>query len=290
MTGYGRGSSVLNLDSDRSIIVELASVNRKTLDISAHLPREWQALEPEIAKCLRQRLHRGKVSVHVHLVHKQGNASLGCGAEALRATVAQLRELATEAGLPFEPDASALLKIIHLASQGVALPSTTQVKGCVVAAVQQALEEMVAMRAIEGQALVDDVLQRLGLLANTAKAIMSLREGAVPAYRDQLLQRLSKLGLDLDCTDERVLKEITIFADRCDVAEELTRLDSHFDQFRQTCTEAGPVGRKLDFLCQELNREINTVGSKAHDLNVTRHVMDMKNELERIREQVQNIE
>jgi uncharacterized protein (TIGR00255 family) len=123
-------------------------------------------------------------------------------------------------------------------------------------------------------------------LATVAKCA----QGVVPHYRDLLLQRLQKAGLELDLDDERVLKEIAIFADRCDITEELTRLDSHFEQFAQTLRHPGAVGRKLDFLCQEINREINTIGSKANNIDITKYVIECKNELERIREQVQNIE
>ncbi|HSR87313.1 MAG TPA: YicC/YloC family endoribonuclease, partial [Pontiella sp.] len=158
------------------------------------------------------------------------------------------------------------------------------------AAMQAALRGLSKMRAAEGRALAADLRERLGLLENAAKAIGKLASGVVSAYREKLFLRLKEAGLDDLAADERIVKEIALFADRCDISEELVRLKSHLSQARGLLRSTEPAGRTLDFLCQELFREINTVGSKANEVEITRHVVAFKTELERIREQVQNIE
>ena len=146
------------------------------------------------------------------------------------------------------------------------------------------------MRAKEGEALLIDFLTRLNTLRTHLDAIVARAPQVTAGYREQLLARLRQAGLDLDLNDERVLKEIALFADRCDVSEELTRLRSHLDQFTSVIKSAGEIGRKSEFILQEVSREVNTIGSKANDLPIARAVIELKNELERVREQMANVE
>ena len=146
------------------------------------------------------------------------------------------------------------------------------------------------MREKEGAALQADLTLRITELDSIRAGIAGHAEGTTGNYRDALLERLGQLGLELDTSDERVLKEVALFADRCDISEEITRLSSHFEQFNELLSSQEAVGRKMDFLCQEIHREFNTIGSKANHIEITRAVIDGKNELERVREQVQNIE
>jgi len=155
---------------------------------------------------------------------------------------------------------------------------------------REALGQLVAMRQAEGKALKEDLEQRLENIGVALQAIRSGMGDTVPRYRELLLQRLSQASLEIDLSDERVLKEIALFADKCDISEETTRLDSHLVQFRECLQEGSPVGRKLEFILQEVNREFNTIGSKANNIEISRHVIEAKNEIERIREQIQNIE
>jgi len=192
--------------------------------------------------------------------------------------------------VPLQLDAQALLAIIKALDSSEELPEWPEVMPVVAQALKAALSAFNEMRATEGAALEADIRARLDAIALWCARIQQDSQGTVARYRELLLERLQKAGLELDLSDERVLKELALFADRCDITEELTRLESHLAQFAQTLSRPEPVGRKLDFICQELNRETNTIGSKANNLDVTRHVIEIKNELERIREQVQNIE
>jgi uncharacterized protein (TIGR00255 family) len=178
--------------------------------------------------------------------------------------------------------------------QGSSAKSGELVSPLAFAALDQAVAAFVAMRAKEGGALEKDLLARNEVLLDLVFAIRKQAQGTVEAYRDALLQRLKQLNLALDLSDERLLKELALFADRADITEEMTRLESHLAQFKSTVVVARsseePVGRKLEFLIQEINREFNTIGSKANNIEITRSVLDAKNEVERLREQVQNVE
>jgi uncharacterized protein (TIGR00255 family) len=157
-------------------------------------------------------------------------------------------------------------------------------------ALAEALRGFAAMRAREGEALLVDFIQR-GEILHRQLELIAARAPQVPElYRGQLHRRLREAGLDLDLDDERVLREIALFADRCDIAEELTRLRSHFEQFAGLLRAEGEIGRRAEFLLQEIGREVNTIGSKANDLTISRAVLELKNELERIREQMANVE
>ena len=156
--------------------------------------------------------------------------------------------------------------------------------------VAEALRAFVAMRAQEGEALLIDLITRLAILRSHVDAIAVRAPLVAPSYRELLLQRLRQAGLELDVNDERVLREIALFADRSDVTEELTRLRSHFDQFTALLKSDAEIGRKSEFILQEVGREVNTIGSKANDLTISKAVIEIKNELERVREQIANVE
>jgi uncharacterized protein (TIGR00255 family) len=197
--------------------------------------------------------------------------------------------------------AAALGLIDDLAAETIArLPGVVTVEQCnldadhvvngLETALKSALENLTGMRLAEGAALEKDFRERIEQLGAVVEIVSGLAEGVVAAYREKLLQRLKEAGMNELAEDERIIKEIALFADRCDISEELVRLRSHLKQFDELLCSDEPVGRTLDFLCQELFREINTVGSKANEVEITRHVVAFKTELERIREQVQNVE
>jgi uncharacterized protein (TIGR00255 family) len=203
----------------------------------------------------------------------------------------ELERLAQALGAPWTPPSLEL--VLKLAEsrrgQAGALPELAAVETIVQAAFALALDQLVAMRAREGAALSADLLARLGLLAGFVQTMEASEQGAVARHREALLRRLKEAGLDLDVSDERVLKELAFFAERCDISEEIVRLRSHLAQFEAELGQANG-GRKLDFLVQELLREVNTIGSKAAEIPTTRAVLEAKTEIERIREQVQNLE
>lgn len=287
MTGFGRAE--IDLPGAR-LAVELATVNQKNLQVSVHGPDAWPTLESAATGWIRSRLQRGKVTARVTQA-AAGGPSASWDLEATRLQLVELERLAQALGAPWTPPSLEL--VLKLAEsrrgQAGALPELAAVETIVQAAFALALDQLVAMRAREGAALSADLLARLGLLAGFVQTMEASEQGAVARHREALLRRLKEAGLDLDVSDERVLKELAFFAERCDISEEIVRLRSHLAQFEADLGQAN-AGRKLDFLVQELLREVNTIGSKAAEIPTTRAVLEAKTEIERIREQVQNLE
>lgn len=287
MTGYGRGTVT---HKDFEIAVELSAVNRKTLEVTTAQPREWQSLERNLTEKVRGSVNRGKVHVTVQIKRQQTAGGLNWDTATVAENLQRLQQLAKTLDLRFEPDAHFLLRLVASSGDSAQLPEGGELWPLLEQALDEALGQLLAMRTAEGQALGKDISTRLERLAGWVGEIHTLTESTVPTYRELLLQRLQKAKLEVDLNDERVLKEIALFADRADTTEEITRLGSHIEQFQEALDAEGAIGRKLDFICQEINRELNTIGSKANKLDITRLVIECKNELERIREQVQNIE
>lgn len=289
MTGFGRGTHAVG---EWEATVQTSSVNRKSLEVSVSMPRAWQWLEPEIGKRVRAVAKRGRVQVAVECDAVKGRKIASIDEEAIDALVEELGGYARKRGHRFEPDAAFLLQLALTLGRGEGSdsPETDQLTELVVPALTEALEAMVGMRAREGAVLAEDLFGRIEKLRALTIKITRASEGTVGERRDQLFQRLKQLDLEVDLSDERVLKEIALFADRCDISEELTRLASHLDQFADLCRSDGSVGRTMEFLLQEVSREIHTVGSKANNLEISHFVIEFKNEIERIREQVQNVE
>lgn len=287
MTGFGRGE--IDLPGCR-LAVELAAVNQKNLQIACYGPAEWPTLESLATGWLRARLVRGKVTARVTFTDGVA-ASVHAWDEALvLRALADLRGLAAQADVPFMPDARLLLQLAEMKRGGRAiLPPLDDCAAAVHHGFEQALQGLLAMREAEGRSLVADLQARLQKIAALVAAMVSAELGAPARHRSQLHKRLLDAGLTLDVNDERVLKELALFADRCDITEEVVRLESHISQFHSELL-ADKMGRKLDFLVQELLREVNTVGSKASEIGTTKAVLEAKTEIERIREQVQNIE
>jgi uncharacterized protein (TIGR00255 family) len=294
MTGYGSGIAPLAGMPAREVLVEISSVNRKGLELAVSLPREWNALEGPLGELAKARLHRGAVRLSVALrspeaKNKSAAAPLRDLA-AMRVEFDQLESLAEHFNVPFNPDLNLLLRLAQTTKDEAPLPSADEARPALEKAVAAALDALIVQRGREGEALRRDLSARTDLLKKLSKEIEPLAPTSVVRYREGLHTRLKQIGLPIDLNDERILREIALFADRCDITEELTRLASHFDQFDKILADPAPAGRKLDFLCQEIHREFNTVGSKSQHLDITRRILDAKNELERIREQVQNVE
>ena len=287
MTGFGRAE--IDLPGAR-LAVELATVNQKNLQVSVHGPDAWPTLESTATGWIRSRLQRGKVTARVTQAAAGGPGTLW-DLEATRLQLTELERLAQALGTPWTPPSLELLLKLAESRRGQAgsLPELASVEPLVQAAFARALDQLIAMRAREGAALAADLRARLALLAGFVQTMEASERGAVARHREALLRRLKEAGLALDVSDERVLKELAFFAERCDITEEVVRLRSHLAQFE---TELGQPngGRKLDFLVQELLREVNTIGSKAAEIPTTRAVLEAKTEIERIREQVQNLE
>ena len=286
MTGFGRAE--INLPGAR-LSVEIATVNQKNLQVSVFGPDAWPALESAASAWIRTRLQRGKVTARV----TQAAASTTqrqWDAEAVAASLDELSKLATRCGVKFSADGELLLRLAESSRRPtIVLPDFLEAEAVVRGAFEEALQNLVAMRQSEGAALAKDLNQRLAKMSEMVAGMEQGEKIAPTRHRDAMLKRLKEAGLNLDVTDERVLKELALFAGRADITEEIVRLRSHIAQFS---TELGQPngGRKLDFLIQELLREVNTIGSKASEIATTKLVLEAKTEIERIREQVQNLE
>jgi uncharacterized protein (TIGR00255 family) len=288
MTGFGEGTASVG---GISVVVELSSVNRKQLDININLPRNHAALDALVTERMRREFSRGRISGSVRIESTEGTTTTVQIDEALAAQyIDAIRQTAQKLKLEDDLGAESLTRLPGLISTEQESLDPNQVSNVLEKALEKALRGLSRMRAVEGKALEKDLRERLTLLEELMNSIREDAPNVVKDYRKKLFQRLEEAGLDDLASDERIVKEVALFADRCDISEELTRLKSHLTQARKLLRSTEPVGRTLDFLCQELFREINTVGSKANEAKITRQVVAFKTELERIREQVQNIE
>ena len=290
MTGFGRGCAEAAKAGVR-IQVEIHSVNRKTLDIQISAPREWSGYEAICSEWINGAFQRGRVNVQIKVESaKDSSDSLAMNTEAMAESLNNLKAFAQAQGFDFTPDSSLILDLARSVKDSSKLPDWKELKDALQEAFKLALADINAMRLQEGAALAEDLRVRIAELETLRKQIEKNASGSTQRYRNALLERLKQLELELDVSDERVLKEIAIYADRSDISEETTRLSSHFEQFLGFLNADEATGRKMDFLCQEIHREFNTTGSKSNDIEITRLVIEGKNALERIREQVQNIE
>lgn len=287
MTGYGRATAAID---GFSLTVQVSSVNRKTLDLAVNVPSDWEALETSIGEQVRKVATRGRINVAVELTGAQRSAEATWDDDEVIAAVDRLAALAAARGWSFQPTPELLWSVASAQRRPVEMPTADEAAAVVHETVGEALRAFAAMRAQEGEALLVDFLARLRVLRGHVDVIAARAPQVAPAYREVLLQRLRQAGLELDVEDERVLREIALFADRCDVTEELTRLRSHFEQFTTLLKSEAEIGRKSEFILQEIGREVNTIGSKANDLTIAKAVIELKNELERVREQIANVE
>src|SRR5580658_7297293 len=223
MTGYGWATTVLGA---HTLTVQVSSVNRKTLDLTVSQPREWESLEPAVGELVRKFASRGKVHVDFELTGLSGAGSVAWDETAANAALDRLKEFAARRGVAFEATPELLWQVASAQRKAAAQPAAEEARPVAMAALAEALRAFAAMRAQEGAALLKDFEARLAVLRGHVAAVAARAPQVAPAYRDQLLRRLREAGLELDVGDERVLKEIALFADRCDISEELTRLAS----------------------------------------------------------------
>lgn len=286
MTGYGRATAALD---EQTLAVQVNSVNRRGLDLTMSLPNEWQTFEPTVGEAVRKIALRGKVHVSVEIT---GKAAAGptWDETAVEAALDKLEKLAMARGVKFAPTSDLLWQIASAQRTSTKLPDDEVTADILFSTLDEALQGLAVMRAKEGEALLVDFLGRWERLHAGTEAIASRSAQISGNYRELLLQRLRQAGLELDINDDRVLKEVALFADRSDVTEEITRLRSHLTQLKELLHADGEIGRKAEFILQEIGREIHTIGSKANDLLISQRVIEFKNELERVREQIANVE
>jgi uncharacterized protein (TIGR00255 family) len=289
MTGFGRGQAVWQ---GVSVEVELGSVNRKQFDIRISLPKGMATLEPHVNERVHRVISRGSVTgtVNILLSSRSRRAGVQVDADTAEAFVGALRRAAARLKLPDDLKASALLGLPEVVRFQALPESADRLWPVVEKALDRAIASLVAMRRREGRALERDLRRRFAALKKDVRVILRGAPDVPKRYRAVLLKRLQQSGVPMDSGDPQLLKELALFADRCDISEELVRLDSHFDQADRLLASREPAGRAMDFLCQEMFREINTIGSKANDMGISRCVIAFKAGLEAVREQVQNVE
>ena len=290
MTGYGRGESSQN---GFKITVELSSVNRKQTEIAVALPREMEMLEAQARDLINRYISRGRLNVRValHTGASKLSARMHLNVPLAKAYARELSRLSRQLNLPGPVTLDHLARAPGVFQTDEQIVEEQNFWPAVENALKKALTTLVQMREREGSHLARDLSARIDIMRRATTRIQKQAPRVAKRYRLQLLERIKGAGLGAPSEDdERLLKEVVYFADRSDITEELTRLQSHFRQFEDCRKSREPIGRTLDFLAQEMNREVNTIGSKANDSLISREVVVLKSELEKFREQAQNVE
>jgi uncharacterized protein (TIGR00255 family) len=287
MTGYGRGQA---MSQGTKVIAEIQSVNKRQTEILVNLPSALAPLETELRTKIDRSLHRGRIIVTISASGPSSHHQPVVDANLAHLYLAQFRELQKELALPGEITIETILRapgVISAAEQG-GLDSST--RSAVDAALDLALEQLLQMRAKEGSNLHKELLRRIKSIHRALSKIRKLQPRVAKRYRALLFERVQKIGLEIALDEDRLTKDVTFFAERSDFSEELSRLESHLDQFIETTNKQEAIGRTLEFISQELGRELNTLSAKANDAEISQLVVECKAELEKIREQVQNVE
>ena len=290
MTGFGRATQIVD---GLQCIIEIKSVNSRFLDLNIRSPKQVNSVEHSIRKCIQKTIHRGKVDVFVTLQDVADREKQFIINSSLKH---QIQDLLVSEGFYREPQEVPLSAVMAISNDWVQIQDTEVtedvLQSLVTDTTTNALNALVSMRQSEGIHIQQDLLHRLSQMTNIIEDINSHKADAVIAYKENLRTKMMDYveGLDITANEDRLLQEVAIMADKTDITEEIVRFRSHVVQLTNTLKMDEPIGRKLDFIIQEMNREVNTIGSKAMDITLTDHVVQLKCELEKVREQVQNIE
>lgn len=288
MTGFGRET----VESENwNVTVEVKSVNNRFLDISVKMPKQYNPLEDQIKKEISAVLHRGHVDVYI-TVEEVGERkeSIIVDTELAKEYCRAIKEVSEATGIPYQINLRDVASYYGVLTAQKEESDLDELWITMREAVQGSLGKLLEMRVTEGTKLATDIFARIDILAEIKDKIAVRSPLVVSDYREKLQRRISEILGEVEVDQDKLLNEVAFFADKADIAEELTRLGSHFEQFRANLKKDEAVGRKLDFILQEMNREVNTIGSKANDTEISHLVIEAKGELEKIREQVQNFE
>ncbi len=287
MTGFGRGKYE---NEGRNYTVDIKSVNHKYTDISVRLPRFLNSEEDKIRKRISSAISRGKVDVFITFEnYGSKGTNIRINKELAKDYIRELKSLAEEADLKFNVDVIDISKfpeILKIEDE----QDEELIGNELMFAVDDALSKFISMREIEGNKLIEDIEKRIYVIQEKVNEIAKYSSILVQEYMEKLKMRVSELLEPSTVDENRLMQEIVIFSDKSSIEEELTRLKSHISQFLELVKQSSPIGKKIDFLIQEINREVNTIGSKANCLEITNRVIEIKTEVENIREQIQNIE
>ena len=288
MTGYGRAEVLVN---GRNILVEIRSVNHRYFEFSCRSPRAYGFLESRLKTYLQGKLSRGKVDVNVSIQTVEGSsASVQVNRELAASYVQALRALEEPLGLRDDLSLSVISRFSDIFTVNKETEDEDAIWADVLQVADEATGRFVQMRETEGAKMKEDVESRLDFILQAVEQLEARSPKTVEEYRARLYNKMSEVLGNTQIDEQRILTEAALYAEKIAVSEETVRLRSHVGQFRAILAQGGPVGRKLDFLIQECNRETNTIGSKAQDIEIARIVVDIKSEIEKIREQIQNIE
>ena len=288
MTGYGRAQKILN---GRDILVEIRSVNHRYYEYSSRIPRTYSYIDEKLKALLKNSISRGKVEAAVTINNIEGkDTEIAINKGVAEGYVAALRSVSEELKLADDLSLSKLMKLPDIFTVQKTPDDEEQVWNDVAEVAQEAVDKFVEMRSTEGERLKNDITEKADGILRMVMEVERLSPITVENYRNRLYKKLSEVLENKDIDEQRILTESAVFAEKIAVDEETVRLRSHISQLKAMLGSDEAVGRKLDFIVQEMNREVNTIGSKAQDLNITKIVVDMKAEIEKIREQIQNIE
>ena len=288
MTGFGRAQSTVD---GMTVTVELKSVNHRYFEFSARVPRNYGFLEEKLKSFVNATVARGKTECYVSIENPENDeVEVTVNTALARGYAAAIRSLSDLVGTNEQPTAAQLSRFPDVLTVHKAEPDEERVWNAVQQTAQLALEQFIAMRQTEGEKLCADILSHADRIAQLVAFVESRSPQTVREYNEKLHRRIAELLGDANVDEQRLLTEAAIFADKVAVDEETVRLHSHLSQLHSFLDANDPIGRKLDFLVQEINRESNTIGSKAQDVEIAKAVIDIKAEVEKIREQVQNIE
>ena len=287
MTGFGKNNLAIN---DRNYQVEIRSVNHRYLDINIKMPRQLTYLEETIKKAISTKIKRGKIDVSISFENNSAEGrNVKINTEIAKMYIEQLRELAEEENILSDIQVTEITKLPDVLNINIDQDDDT-IKQELLESVSIATDNLIEMKQAEGNKIAEDLIRRINYIEEKILKISELSTGLIEEYVVKLEERIKEI-LKTDIIDKsRIAQEVVIYADKTSIEEEITRLKSHIIQFRNLLKEEEPVGKKIDFLIQEMNRETNTIGSKANNLEIVNGVIHIKTELENIREQIQNIE
>ncbi len=287
MTGYGKANQEIDF---RKYQVEIKSVNHRYLDISVRLPRELNYLEDYIKKAISAKIKRGKIDVFITFENnsKEGK-EIKINTQLAKNYIAELRKLANEENLLTDIQVTEIAKYPDVLSIQEN-QDDEKIKFELLKVVEEATDNLIDMRKAEGEKIAEDLNKRLDIIQEKINELDKFSTGLIEEYVVKLEERIKQILKEQEIDKNRLAQEVVIYADKCSIQEEITRLNSHIAQFKNILQSDEAVGKKIDFIIQEMNRETNTIGSKSNSLDVTNGVIDMKTEIENLREQVQNIE
>lgn len=287
MTGYGKSSLSIN---SREYQVEIKTVNHKYIDVNIKMPRIISYLEEDVRKLVVSKIKRGKVDIQISFEnYSQDGNDVKINTELAQIYIQSLRKLAEAENLSSNIEVTEITKLPDVLTIKSNLDEN-ETKEELLQVVNEAIDKLIQMRKIEGEKISKDILDKIARIEHKNEEIFGLSTGLIEEYVVKLEARVKELLKTEELDKSRLMQEVVIYADKCSVEEEVTRLRSHIYQLRQLINSEEPIGKKMDFLIQEMNRETNTIGSKANNLEITNIVVDIKTILEDIREQIQNIE